>query len=92
MKTIKKVKVTPEFVDTIPEKLVQDVIYITKRYGTAVHLCLCGCGNESVTPIGKNDWSLMGNDDFVTFRPSILNNNCPNKCHYVITDNIANII
>jgi hypothetical protein len=35
----------------IPNVLEQDKIYISKEFGTIVHLCLCGCGEKSVTPI-----------------------------------------
>jgi hypothetical protein len=35
----------------IPNVLEQDKIYISKEFGTIVHLCLRGCGEKSVTPI-----------------------------------------
>lgn len=94
MKTIKKVDIEPVYVDEIPEndKLKQDVLYISKKYGTIVHLCLCGCKNLSVTPINSTGWVLKEENDKVTLTPSILNNNCPNKYHYIITNNVANIV
>ena len=92
MKTIKKIEITPIFVDDyIPTDLKQNFIYISRRYKTSVHLCLCGCGNISVTPLNKDGWNLIEFNDKITFTPSILNTNCPNKYHYIITNNIANI-
>ena len=93
MKTLKRVTVIPMMVEFIPDTLKQDFIYISRIYETATHLCLCGCGNLSVTPLNKNGWTITDSPSGkVSFTPSILNNNCPNKCHYVITNNIANIL
>lgn len=102
MKTIRKVKVKPVCVEFIPDKndMIQDEIYISATYKTAVHLCLCGCGNLSVTPfMDDNDWKITlkqstgGLDDGgLSITPSILNKNCPNMAHYVITNDVANIL
>lgn len=91
MKTLKKIEIVPVFVEFIPETLKQDLVYISKEYKTSVHLCLCGCGNLSVTPLDENGWSLIEKDNKVSFTPSILNNNCPNKYHYIIANNVANV-
>lgn len=79
--------------DHIPNQLDQDVIYISNKFETAVHLCLCGCENESVTPfrIESNGWDLIEDNNKISLTPSILNTNCPNKYHYIITKNIANV-
>ena len=94
MKTLKKVAVKPVLVKFIPskEKMEQDTIYISYPFKTAVHLCLCGCGNESVTPLNNDGWNLSLENLQITMTPSILNTNCPNQCHYVITKGVANII
>lgn len=92
MKTIRKIEIKPVFVDVIPEELEQGVIYISRKYKTAIHLCLCGCGMQAVTPLNnKCGWELIMNNEKVSFKPSILNTNCPNKYHYIITNNIANV-
>lgn len=91
MKTIRKIEIVPMFVEFIPEELEENIIYISKEYKTAVHLCLCGCGNKSVTPLNKNGWNLEENGCKVSLTPSILNNNCPNNYHYIITNNVANV-
>ena len=95
MRTIKKIEVLSVFVEFIPDELIQNEIYISKEYGTAVHLCLCGCGEKSIMPLNPKfnlSWNLIENDNKVSFTPSILNTNCPNKYHYVITNNVANIL
>ena len=95
MKTLRKVEVIPVFVEFIPEELVQDKIYISKEYGTAIHLCLCGCGEKAVMnlkPVWNDGWTLIENNDKISFTPSVLNNNCPNRYHYIITNNVANVV
>jgi len=47
-----------KFVGSIPEILEEGVLYISIDYCTAVHKCVCGCGNEVVTPISPTDWEL----------------------------------
>jgi len=95
MKTLKKIEIIPVFVEIIPDTLKQDLIYISREYGTAVHLCLCGCGNLAVMPLNPkfdSSWNMTEKDGKVSFSTSILNTNCPNMYHYIITDNIANVV
>lgn len=73
------------FVENIPEIIEEGIIYITVIYGTAVHKCACGCGNEVVTPFSKSDWKLLF-DGIVSLMPSIGNWNFDCKSHYWITD------
>ena len=44
-------QISHEFVEFIPEQLEQGVIYVSRRYSTASHLCCCGCGLKAVTPL-----------------------------------------
>ena len=41
-----------EFVEHIPEHVAEGVLYVSVRFGTVVHRCACGCGEEVVTPLG----------------------------------------
>lgn len=91
MKTLKKIEIVPVYLEFIPETLKQDLVYISKEYQVSVHLCLCGCGNKAVVPFGKNGWNLIENEGKISFTPSILNTNCPNKYHYILTNNVANV-
>lgn len=66
--------IIPEFVVHVPDVLAEGVVYVSTTYGTALHLCVCGCGNEVVTPISPTDWQLTHDDDgTITLTPSILN-------------------
>jgi|GEM_PF-1510907 hypothetical protein len=54
----------------IPEKLEYGVFYKSSKYNTAIHLCACGCGNQTVTPIkttnfGRN-WDILDGWDYRT--------------------------
>ena len=48
-------------------------------------------GKLAVTPLGKGHWTLIEKKGKVSFTPSILNPHCPNKYHYIIINNIANV-
>ena len=94
MQTIKKVPVTPQYSERIPETetMLEGVIYISEVYDTASHLCLCGCKNLTVTPLGSEHWTLLNKEDKLTMFPSIGNYNFPCKSHYIITKGIANFV
>jgi hypothetical protein len=100
MKTKLKIPVEVVNVHYIPEfnLMEENVIYVSKEYSLAMHKCLCGCGEIAATPINEdvNDtsgWDVtIDSNNKITFKPSILNTNCPNRYHYVITNGIANIL
>jgi len=73
-----------QFVDFIPERIESGVLYISQRYGTAMHKCCCGCGEEVVTPLNPTDWSFRIEGDLVTLHPSIGNWSFSCKSHYWI--------
>jgi hypothetical protein len=80
----------PKFVVTMPDKLEEGVLYISEQYATAIHLCACGCGIETVTPLQpqfKDGWRLIKDGLLVSLEPSIGNQKFPCKSHYVITKN-----
>lgn len=75
------------YMNNIPDKkhLDEGVVYISRKYDLAIHLCPCGCGEEVVIPISKNGWSLTEENGLITLHPSILNRfEC--KSHYYIRD------
>jgi len=76
--------VSHQFVDFIPERLDEGVVYISRRYGTAVHKCCCGCGEEVVTPLNPADWSLRVDGNVITLSPSIGNWSYACQSHYLI--------
>ncbi|MDR3392272.1 MAG: DUF6527 family protein [Sulfuriferula sp.] len=81
----------PLFVETVPEHLEQGVLYVSEKYGTAIHLCACGtCGWKTVTPfhIGDRGWVYTRDaEDRITLSPSIGNQQFPCKSHYYVKAN-----
>jgi len=84
---MKQKTIKPNFVEFIPEKLEDGVLYISITYATATHKCACGCGEIVVTPIRPTDWTLTWNGEAVTLYPSIGNWNLPCQSHYWIEEN-----
>jgi hypothetical protein len=76
-----------KFVDLIPDKLEEGVLYICIPYCTAIHKCVCGCSNEVVTPISPTGWTLSFYGDSVSLSPSIGNWSFKCRSHYFITKN-----
>lgn len=74
------------FVDFIPDDLEEDTLYISLEFSTAIHKCLCGCGNQVVTPLSPTDWRLLF-DGSVSLEPSIGNWYFKCRSHYWITRN-----
>lgn len=69
------------------EPLEHGKLYVSKRFRTAIHLCACGCGEKTVTPLnypgyeGGWDYSEDG-----TLYPSIGNDQFDCLSHYVVTE------
>ena len=73
-----------EFVDHIPDQLDEGVLYVSMRFGTIVHRCACGCGQEIVTPLGPAEWRLSYDGKSISLAPSIGNWGFPCRSHYWI--------
>src|SRR5688500_16775332 len=50
--------IEPELVDYIPATPRSGVLYVSRKYQTATHLCCCGCGAKVVTPLKPGGWKL----------------------------------
>jgi hypothetical protein len=75
----------PEYVEFMPSDLREGVIYISRRFELAIHLCACGCGYQTVTPFNHgNWWTLSVDGNAVTLHPSIGNQQFPCRSHYWI--------
>lgn len=85
MTAIKRIQ--PEFVEYIPERLNPDILYISRRFSTAAHLCCCGCGSEVVTPLNPAKWRLIERGGKVSLTPSVGNWSLPCQSHYWISGN-----
>lgn len=80
-------EITFKFVEFIPDKIEEGILYISVEYCTAIHKCVCGCGNEVVTPLSPTDWELIFDGKTISLNPSIGNWNFECKSHYFITRN-----
>jgi hypothetical protein len=85
MKRIARLK--HEFVRSIPEKLINGVLYVSVDYGTAAHNCCCGCGREVITPLSPTDWKLIYDGVSISLHPSIGNWSFDCRSHYWIEHN-----
>jgi len=84
---VRRETIRHEFVDVVPEHLEEGVLYISVRYATALHRCLCGCGSEIVTPLSPTDWELSFDGETVSLDPSIGNWSYECQSHYWIRRN-----
>ena len=75
------------YVEYIPANLEPGVVYISKKYHTASHLCCCGCGLKVVTPLNLAKWSLTDHGQTISLFPSIGNWGFPCRSHYWIDHN-----
>lgn len=83
-------ELTPKQVEYIPKEKEEGILYISKRFNLAIHLCACGCKRESVTPFNDlKEWKLTEENNSITLRPSIgnFNGERPYHAHYYITNN-----
>ena len=79
-------KLLHEFVEYIPENINEGILYISLPFGTAVHKCACGCGEEVVTPLGPTEWNFTYNGKTISLHPSIGNWGFECKSHYWIKE------
>lgn len=75
------------FVEFIPNHLKERTIYISVTFGTVVHKCCCGCGNEVITPLSSTDWELTFDGESISLYPSVGNWSFACKSHYWIRNN-----
>ena len=80
-------KLSPEFVKSVPAELEDGVIYISMEYRTAIHNCCCGCGEQVVTPFSPKGWRLIFDGKTISIQPSIGNWGFDCRSHYWITSN-----
>lgn len=81
-------ELTPQFVEFVPETPDEGVLYISKKFRTASHLCVCGCRREVVTPLNAAKWELEEHrDGSVSLFPSVGNWSFPCRSHYWVEEN-----
>ena len=75
-----------EAVEFMPAQLEPGILYVSKKYRTAAHLCACGCGEKVRTQLGDLGWRLTKGHAGPTLYPSIGNWQKPCRSHYYISD------
>lgn len=75
---------THKFVKAFPDKLDDDILYVSVEFGTAAHRCFCGCGSEVYTRFSPRDWSMKFNGETVSISPSIGNWSFACQSHYIL--------
>lgn len=73
-----------QHVKYLPKELSSGILYVSREYRVAGHLCACGCGNKVITPLGPAKWSLSEDDGEASLWPSVGNWQLPCRSHYVI--------
>lgn len=84
---LKHTRLEPRFVKGVPRQLEPGVLYVSMEYGTVVHACCCGCGEEVVTPLAPTEWELTYDGEAISLWPSVGNWNLKCRSHYVIRKN-----
>ena len=68
----------------MPKTLDPGVLYVSEMYGTAAHLCACGCGEKIRTPLTKTEWTFINTYRGPSLYPSIGNWQKQCRSHYWI--------
>jgi hypothetical protein len=69
---------------SIPDQLSPGVIYVSREFETAHHLCACGCGARVRTPLKPTEWRLTETKQGPSLWPSVGNWQKGCQSHYVI--------
>ncbi len=78
-------KLEHRFVRSVPRELEPGILYVSMDYGTAVHSCCCGCGEQIVTPFSPTAWKMLYDGESVSLTPSVGNWQLACRSHYVIS-------
>lgn len=78
----------PAYVDQLPDKLEEGVLYICEEFDLTAHKCCCGCGEDVFNKLGPAKWQLVKNPNgSVSLEPSIGNWKYACQSHYWIRNN-----
>ncbi len=73
-------------VEYMPKTLEPGVLYVSEAFGTAAHLCACGCGSKIRTPLGPTEWHVEVTKRGPSLYPSVGNWQKPCQSHYWIRE------
>jgi len=77
-------KIKLQYTQYMPKELELGVLYVSKEFETAAHLCACGCGAKIRTPLGPTEWTFEETINGPSLNPSIGNWQQKCKSHYWI--------
>lgn len=70
----------------MPKEMEPGVLYVSREFGSAAHLCACGCGAKIRTPLSPTDWILKETDSGPSLYPSVGNWQQDCQSHYLICE------
>jgi hypothetical protein len=73
------------YVKFIPETLEPGKLYVSEEYEAALHLCACGCGSLTSTPLSMG-WVITKDANGPTINHSIGNWKFACRSHYFVRD------
>ena len=71
------------FVNKIPDKLEEGILYVSRQYDYTVHKCMCGCGQIVGIPLEKGQWQWCSTGN-ISFVRSVANMYQDCKSHYFL--------
>ncbi|MFD2614596.1 DUF6527 family protein [Paenibacillus gansuensis] len=77
-------KIRLQRVQYMPKDLEEGVLYVSEEFGTAAHLCACGCRSKIRTPLGPTEWAFEDTPLGPSLDPSIGNWQQACRSHYWI--------
>jgi hypothetical protein len=75
---------TLQKVHYIPKELRPGILYVSKEFSIAIHLCACGCGTKIRTPLGPTEWRVKQTRGGPSLSPSVGNWQESCQSHYWI--------
>lgn len=79
---MKGARYTDELVERFPDEPQEGVLYVSMEYATALHLCMCGCGESVITPLTPTDWRMTYDGETISLAPSVGNWSMACQSHY----------
>ena len=80
--------IRPEYVQQLPDHLVEGVLYISEEFSLTAHKCCCGCGEDVFNKLGPAKWQLTKvPNGTVSLHPSVGNWKYACRSHYFIRNN-----
>jgi hypothetical protein len=71
-----------ELVERFPDQPAHGVLYVSMQFATAMHLCMCGCGEPVITPLTPTDWRMVYDGETISLAPSVGNWSMGCQSHY----------